>query len=96
MTGAGIKLGSLAAIGGVAYDAYQKWQSQQAAPVADAGKPVSELAGPASDQRGKVLLTAMIAAAKADGTIDDQEKAMITQQLGKLNLGDAANNLQRS
>ncbi|NOT83598.1 MAG: tellurite resistance TerB family protein [Methylococcaceae bacterium] len=93
LTGAGFKLGSLAAVGGVAYNAFQKWQSQQAAPVANAGQPLTELSGAASDQRGKVLLTAMIAAAKADGTVDDQEKAMITQQLEKLNMGDAANQL---
>lgn len=93
LTGAGIKLGSVAAIGSVAYNAFQKWQSQQAAPVADAGQPAAQLAGPAVDQRAKVLLTAMIAAAKADGTVDDQEKAMITQQLSKLNMGDAANQL---
>ncbi len=91
LTGAGLKLGSLAAIGGVAYNAFQKWQSQQAAPIVDAGKPLTELSGADSDQRGKVLLRAMIAAAKADGTIDDKEKEIITQQLAKLNLGDSAN-----
>ncbi|MEQ1636037.1 MAG: tellurite resistance TerB family protein [Methylococcales bacterium] len=90
LTGAGFKLGSLAAVGGVAYNAFQKWQSQQTAPIADAGKPLTELTGPASDQRGRVLLTAMIAAAKADGAVDDKEKAVITQQLEKLNLGDSA------
>lgn len=91
LTGAGLKLGSLAAIGGVAYNAFQKWQSQQATPIADAGKPLTELSGQASDQRGKILLKAMIAAAKADGLLDDKEKELITQQLTKLNLGDSAN-----
>jgi len=91
LTGAGLKLGSLAAIGGVAYNAFQKWQSQQATPIADAGKPLTELSGQASEQRGRILLNAMIAAAKADGNLDDKEKEMITQQLAKLNLGDSAN-----
>ncbi len=90
LTGAGIKLGSLAAVGTVAYNAFQTWQSQQVAPVADAGQSVSALSGPASDQRGKVLLIAMIAAAKADGTVDAKEKETITQQIDKLNLGDLA------
>jgi uncharacterized membrane protein YebE (DUF533 family) len=90
LTGAGIKLGSLAAISGVAYNAFQKWQSQQAAPVANAGTPAPELTGAAVDQRSKVLLIAMIAAAKADGVIDDNEKALISQQLAKLNTGDTA------
>jgi uncharacterized membrane protein YebE (DUF533 family) len=90
LTCAGLKLGSLAAIGGVAYNAFQKWQSQQPAAAVDAGQPATELAGDASNQRGKVLLIAMIAAAKADGTVDDKEKDMINQQLAKLNLGDSA------
>ncbi len=91
LTGAGLKIGSLAAIGSVAYNAFQKWQSQQATPIADAGKPLTELSGQASEQRGKILLKAMIAAAKADGNLDDKEKELIIQQLAKLNLGDSAN-----
>ena len=91
LTGAGLKLGSLAAIGRIAYNAFQKWQSQQATPIADAGKPLTELSGAASEQRGKTLLRAMIAAAKADGNLDDKEKELIIQQLPKLNLGDSAN-----
>jgi uncharacterized membrane protein YebE (DUF533 family) len=91
LTGAGLKLGSLAAIGGIAYNAFQKWQSQQATPIADAGKPLTELSGAASDQRGKTLLRSMIAAAKADGNLDDKEKELITQQLAKLNLDESAN-----
>jgi uncharacterized membrane protein YebE (DUF533 family) len=90
LTGTGLKLGSLAAIGGVAYNAFQKWQSQQPTTIVDAGQPVTELSGAASNQRGKVLLIAMIAAAKADGTVDDKEKEIISQQLTKLNLGDSA------
>jgi uncharacterized membrane protein YebE (DUF533 family) len=91
LTGAGIKLGSLAAVGGLAYNAFQKWQSQQgAAPVANAGQPATALSGTASNERGKVLLAAMIAAAKADGTVDDNEKAMITQQMAKLGVDDTA------
>ena len=38
-----------------------------------------------------MLLKAMIAAAKADGNLDDKEKDLITQQLAKLNLGESAN-----
>lgn len=90
LTGTGLKLGSLAAIGGVAYNAFQKWQSQQPTAIVDAGQPVTELSGSASNQRGKVLLIAMIAAAKADGLVDDKEKEIISQQLTKLNLGDSA------
>ena len=93
LTGAGLKLGSLAALGTVAYNAYQQWQSQQPGATADAGQPVSELAGPDSLARSKVLLTAMIAAAQADGVVDDNEKHLMTEQLTKLNLGDSLSTL---
>lgn len=92
LTGAGLKLGSLAAIGSVAYNAYQKWQSQQAtAPAPDAGQPVTELVGDAGERRGEILLKAMIAAAKADGTVDANEQETISRQLAKLKLSDSAN-----
>ncbi len=86
LTGTTLKLGSLAAIGGVAYKALKNWRGQQPGQVANAGKPVTELAGEASEQRSKAMLKAMIASAKADGHIDEQEKDMIAQHASKLGL----------
>jgi uncharacterized membrane protein YebE (DUF533 family) len=86
LTGAGLELGSLAVIGTIAYNAFQQWQSQQAAPIADAGKLLTDLSGQASEQGGKRVLKAMIAAAKAGGHLDDKENNLITKQLAKLNL----------
>lgn len=85
LTGASLKLGSLAAIGGIAYKAFQDWQNKQGQPELATGKPVSELAGADLDKRSRTLLKAMIAAAKADGHIDDKERELLTQQLAKLN-----------
>lgn len=84
LTGAGLRLGSLAALGGLAYRAYQNWQGQQGA--VGAGTPVDQLAGPEAERRSLALLRAMIAAAKADGHIDDAERARIDQQLASLAL----------
>ncbi|MCH9697831.1 MAG: tellurite resistance TerB family protein [Gammaproteobacteria bacterium] len=93
--GAALKMGSLAAVGGLAYKAFQNWQSVHA------GKPVSEAAsadqldGEAAQNRSVALLRAMIAAAKADGHIDESEIKKIKKQLGKLELdGDTLQFLQ--
>ena len=83
VTGSALKLGSLAAIGGVAYKAYQNWQSQSGN-TDDAGTPVAELSGNSADSRSMTLLKAMISAAKADGHIDDQEQAKISEQIGQM------------
>lgn len=93
--GAGLKLGSLAAIGGLAYKAYQSWsQDQQQAPEMSS-PPVNELEGSQASERSTILLKAMIAAAKADGHIDEQEQANIQQQMEALGIaGDAAGAIQ--
>jgi uncharacterized membrane protein YebE (DUF533 family) len=86
ITGTSLKLGSLAAIGTVAYQAFKDWQNKQDQPqTANIGHPVTDLVGSALDNRSKILLTAMIAAAKADGHIDDKERELLSQQLAKLN-----------
>ncbi|MHA6641522.1 tellurite resistance TerB family protein [Mesorhizobium sp. A623] len=93
VTGAAVKLGGLAAIGGLAYKAYQNYQSGKApadAPVAS--EP--ELLPPPSDTRfhpsqapqgetefALMLVRAMIAAAKADGRVDDEERRKIGEKL---------------
>ncbi len=88
LTGAGLKLGTLAALGSVAYKTYQDWvqkQGGQAQPVATDAAPEA-LTGPAADQRSLVLLKAIIAAAKADGHIDASEQAKIEALIAKLGL----------
>ncbi len=87
VTGATLKLGSLAAIGGIAYKAFENWQSQQSdSQVATRGQPVNKLTGDASESRSRAILKAMIASAKADGHIDEQEKDIIAQHAEKLGL----------
>lgn len=84
------KVGGLAALGGVAYTAYKNWQANQPDAPVEPGTPVGQLTGPAADQRSLQLLKAMIAAAKADGHIDDAERAKIHQQVQQLGLDDSA------
>lgn len=83
-TGTALKLGTLAALGGMAY---QTWRKLRAGEGGEAGMPVDQLTGPEAERRSQALLRAMIAAAKADGHIDDQEMARIREKMSQLPLG---------
>ena len=86
LTGVALKLGSLAAVGGLAYKTFQDWQAKKGETPVDPGPAVTGLSGPQLDQRGFALLRAMLAAAKADGHIDENEQAKIDAYLQKLKL----------
>lgn len=90
LTGLALKLGSLGAIGGLAYKTFQDWQAKQGGTTVDPGQAVSNLTGAQLDKRGKALLRAMLSAAKADGHIDEDERAKIDAYLQKLNLDPEA------
>lgn len=90
VTGTTVKLGSLAALGGLSYQAYQRWQTAQAGEVPALGQPLHELTGAEANRRSQTLLQAIIAAAKADGHIDDQERAQIQAQINHLGLATDA------
>lgn len=77
----GAVVGGVAWLGKMAYDAYAKGQTGAPEPQAE---PVHELSGPRAEHRGAAILMAMIAAAKADGHIDEAEKRAI---------GDASDSL---
>jgi len=83
LLGSAVKAGALAAVGGLAYKAWQNYHSQNgaaSAPREDAFIPAhSDTAG--QEELGKTLVRAMIAAAKADGRIDADEKEAIFERL---------------
>ena len=86
-TGA-VKLGALALIGGLAYKAYQNHQAgkplitgpQNVATEAPAGSGFEPAA--ISNEAATLIIRAMIAAAAADGRIDDREYARIIELAG--------------
>lgn len=93
VAGSALKIGGLAAIGGLAYKAYQNYQNGQK-PDATAEKKPQELLPPPEDtsfhpsqmpqgetEFALVLIRAMIAAANADGHIDDEERKKIGDKL---------------
>ncbi|HUG57253.1 MAG TPA: tellurite resistance TerB family protein [Candidimonas sp.] len=83
--------GGAAALGALALKAYQDWQSKQGA-AAEQGQPTPQpapqpvlgLPAPGIEQHSKVILSAMIAAAKADGHIGPEEKQLMDSEVVKL------------
>ena len=95
-----LKMGGMAAVGALAYKAYNDWQAGKEAPVAGPAAtpaavpmlpPPSDTpfnpSGEGNQQRlARTLLRAMIAAAKADGTVDSDEQARIFAAMDKMPL----------
>lgn len=72
---------ALASLGMMAFQAYQAWQSQQAAKPQAAFQTVDQLDGPEAEAHSHAVLRALIAAAKADGKIDEKEQQLISNEV---------------
>ena len=98
-----LKLGGLAAVGALAYKAYQSYQAGQRPSGYQAGEQVLpppsdspfEPANQQVDETALVLLRAMIGAAKADGHIDAAERQKITQAMDRAGIGPEASDFIR-
>lgn len=99
LAGTALKAGGVALVGGLAYKAWRDWQAGKVAHQAAAkGTPALDaLQGPegtaflpadsaAQDDLSESLMRAMIAAAKADGHVDDAERRRIAENLDILAL----------
>ena len=87
--GTALKMGSIAALGALAYKAYGQWQGQQGQQVAQPPQPeaprtVNLLPAPEVELHSRAMLKAMIAAAKADGHLDDRERGLVEVELTRL------------
>lgn len=82
-SGGGTNYAALASLGMMAFQAYQAWQRSQASAPQEAPRTVDLLAGPEAEEHSHAILRALIAAAKADGRIDDAEKQMISTEIGR-------------
>jgi uncharacterized membrane protein YebE (DUF533 family) len=92
MLGTGLKVGGMAAIGGLAYKAYEDWKNGRSGDDATALPPPQGTEflpddAHAADDLATRMLQAMIAAAKADGHVTPEERAAVDGQLGSLGLG---------
>lgn len=92
MGGKAAAYGSIAALGAVAYRAYDEWQRQNEAIKGNMSSettpaftqlPMSEL-----ENHSRLVLAAMISAAKADGQINEKEKALLDTEFKKLDASE--------
>jgi uncharacterized membrane protein YebE (DUF533 family) len=80
----GTNYAALASLGMMAYQAYQAWQRSQASAAPQQIPQTADLlAGPEVEEHSHAVLRALIAAAKADGRIDETEKHLISSEIGK-------------
>lgn len=80
--------GGLAAVGALAYKAYGDWKQQQGgagAAMATTGPQTFDALPPAEiESHSQAVLKALIAAAKADGHVDDRERQVIEGEFSRL------------
>lgn len=96
--GKAIKVGSVAALGALAFKAYTSWQEQQRLAAAGSGsgqaqpaavpaappRTVDLLPAPEVELHSRAMLTAMVAAAKSDGHLDERERGLLESELQRL------------
>ena len=86
MGGKALKYGAIAGVGVLAWKAWQSSQEKKGAATQSSseGERVEVLSGEVQERRSLEILQAMIMAARADGHIDEQEQALITDQIDAL------------
>jgi uncharacterized membrane protein YebE (DUF533 family) len=76
--------GGLAALGVLAYKAYGNWQAQQGTAPETEPQTLDRLPAAQVEQHSQAILKALVAAAKADGHVDERERALIEGEFIKL------------
>lgn len=82
IAGTALKVGSVAAIGGLGYTAYKKWADKNGEELGE--NALHQLSDGKADERSKAIIHAIIAAANADGHISEQERGTIEKQIKAL------------
>ncbi|UCJ18798.1 tellurite resistance TerB family protein [Pseudomonas sp. MM211] len=79
-----ITYGGLAALGVIAYKAYGNWQAKQAGAPQGEPQTLDRLPAPQVELHSQGILKALVAAAKADGHVDERERELIEGEFSKL------------
>lgn len=82
--GKALTYGGLAALGVIAYKAYGNWQAQQANAPKGEPQTIDRLPAAQVEQHSQAILKALVAAAKADGHVDERERTLIEGEFTKL------------
>ena len=86
--GKAITYGGLAALGVLAYKAYGNWQASQGTAPQTEPQTIDRIPPVQVEQHSQAILKALVAAAKADGHIDDRERELIEGEFHKIS-GDS-------
>ncbi|UQS15673.1 tellurite resistance TerB family protein [Pseudomonas sp. HS6] len=76
--------GGLAALGVIAYKAYGNWNAQKGTAPQSEPQTLDRLPPAQVEQHSQAILKALVAAAKADGHIDDRERQLIEGEFTRL------------
>ena len=87
--GKALTYGGLAALGVLAYKAYGNWQANQPGVAPSQPQTVDRVPPAQVEQHSEAILRALVAAAKADGHVDDNERQLIEGEFTRLT-GDQA------
>ncbi|MCW1245840.1 tellurite resistance TerB family protein [Pseudomonas sp. SAICEU22] len=82
--GKALAYGGLAALGVIAYKAYGNWQAQQGNAVSTEPQTLDRVPAGQVEQHSQAILKALVAAAKADGHVDERERHLIEGEFTKL------------
>jgi len=82
--GKALAYGGLAALGVIAYKAYGNWQAQQGNAVSTEPQTLDRVPVGQVEQHSQAILKALVAAAKADGHVDERERQLIEGEFTKL------------
>jgi uncharacterized membrane protein YebE (DUF533 family) len=76
--------GGLAALGVLAYKAYGNWQAQQGGAAGTEPQTLDRVPAAQVELHSQAILKALVAAAKADGHVDERERALIEGEFTRL------------
>lgn len=82
--GKALTYGGLAALGVIAYKAFGNWQARQGQADQPEPRTLDRLPAAQAEQHSQAILTALVAAAKSDGHVDERERALIEGEFVKL------------
>lgn len=82
--GKALTYGGLAALGVIAYKAFNNWQAQQATGQVREPQTLDRLPPAEAEQHSQAVLRALVAAAKSDGHIDERERELIEGEFTRL------------
>lgn len=85
MGGKVLTYGGLAALGVIAYKAYNNWQASQGQAGQREPQTIDRLPADQAEEHSQAILRALVAAAKADGHVDERERELIEGEFVKIN-----------